>query len=107
MPVLQRPFAGVQVPASVSIMAGNITTAEIASLLSDTVHLSNRALPVAPTGYYDWQITVDTSDDYEGHSLVTNLLSRVEAFKAKGPIKPDPKQLVSIFFISIFCLVQC
>lgn len=80
-------------------MAGNITPAQIASLLSDLVFLSNRAPPDAPTGYYDWQITVDPSDDREGHSTVTNLINRVEAFKAKGPFKPDPKQLVSIFFI--------
>ena len=39
-----------------------ISTAQALSLRADTVHLSNRPLPDTPTGYYDWQITTDTSD---------------------------------------------
>ena len=74
----------------------DITAAQVLSLGADGVYLANRPLPDAPTGYYDWQITTDPSDDREGHSTVTNLVNRVEAFKAKGGFKPDPIQMVSL-----------
>ncbi|KAG6847554.1 hypothetical protein H0H93_007410, partial [Arthromyces matolae] len=68
-----------------------------------------RPLPVAPTGYYDWQTTIDTSDDYEGHSKITNAITRVSArfvietqsltiiqfqsFQSKGGFKPNLAQV--------------
>jgi len=71
-------------------MADSITAAQALSMGADAVYLANRPLPVAPTGYYDWQITTDPSDDREGHSTVTNLVNRIEAYKGKGRFKPKP-----------------
>ena len=82
----------------------DITAAQALSMGADAVYLSNRPLPDAPTGYYDWQITTDPSDDREGHSTITNLVNRVEAFGAKGGFRPDPIKVVSlqrIFFLRL------
>jgi len=73
----------------------DITAAQALSLGADAVYLANRPLPDAPTGYYDWQITTDPSDDREGHSAVTNLINRAQNFKAKGGFTPDPSHVVS------------
>lgn len=67
----------------------NITAAQALAMGADTVYLKKRPPPVAPTGYYDWQITTDPADDREGHSVVTNLVDRAEAVKSKGLYKPN------------------
>ncbi|KAF8066489.1 heme peroxidase [Lyophyllum atratum] len=60
---------------------------------ADAIYLKKRPLPDAPTGYYDWQITTDPADNREGHSAVSNLVNRVQAFQAKGGFKPDPSHV--------------
>ena len=84
----------------------DITAAQALALGADALYLSRRPLPVSPTGYYDWQITVDPADDREGHSTVGNIINRVEAFKAKGGFKPDPKHVVCTFFFLPSCATQ-
>ncbi|KAG5636744.1 hypothetical protein H0H81_007002 [Sphagnurus paluster] len=87
----------------------DITASQAVSLGADAVYLKNRPPPIAPTGYYDWQITTDPADDREGHSAVTNLVNRVtipydyflvsltvfqvQSFEAKGGFKPNPKDV--------------
>ncbi|KAG6810880.1 hypothetical protein H0H92_009972 [Tricholoma furcatifolium] len=66
----------------------DITAAEALAMGADAVFLKNRPLPNAPTGYYDWQITTDPSDDVEGHSGISNLIRRARAYQAKGGFKP-------------------
>ncbi|KAG6865223.1 hypothetical protein C0991_004346 [Blastosporella zonata] len=73
-------------------MAG-VTVAQALSLGADVVHLKKRSPPIAPTGYYDWQITTDPTDDREGHSIVTNLISKAEALKAQGVYVPNPRDV--------------
>ncbi|KAG5638617.1 hypothetical protein H0H81_011507 [Sphagnurus paluster] len=69
----------------------DIPPAQVASMLSDSVFLSSRPLPTAPDGYYDWQVSTNPADKRDGHSLVTNLVNRIETFKQKGGFKlPDP-----------------
>jgi len=72
----------------------DITAAQALALGADALYLAKRPLPTSPTGYYDWQITVDPADDREGHSTVANMINRVEAFKGKGGFKPDPNHVV-------------
>jgi len=72
----------------------DITAAKALALAADAVYLTERPPPIAPTGYYDWEITVDPTDDREGHSTVSNIINRVEALKAQGGYKPDPKHVV-------------
>lgn len=55
----------------------HFSAAEALSIGADAIYLKNRPLPDAPTGYYDWEITTDPSDDREGHSRITNLIDRV------------------------------
>ncbi|RDB14949.1 Psi-producing oxygenase A [Hypsizygus marmoreus] len=71
----------------------DISAAQAISLGADAVYLSKRPPPDAPTGYYDWQITTDPADNREGHSVVTNLVNRVQALQAKGEYKPDPRHI--------------
>ncbi|KAG6915284.1 hypothetical protein DXG01_012306 [Tephrocybe rancida] len=71
----------------------DITAAQALELVADTVYLKRRAPPVAPTGYYDWQITTDPADDREGHALVSNLVSAAETAKSKGVYKPNPRDV--------------
>ncbi|KNZ76883.1 Psi-producing oxygenase C [Termitomyces sp. J132] len=71
----------------------HFTAAQALSVGTDAIHLKNRPLPDAPTGYYDWQITTDPSDDQEGHSRITNLIDRLESLKAKGIFKPKLSQV--------------
>ncbi|KAG6890061.1 hypothetical protein C0992_003159 [Termitomyces sp. T32_za158] len=78
----------------------HFSAAEALSIGADAIHLKNRPLPDAPTGYYDWEITTDPSDDREGHSRVTNLIDRLESIKAKGLFKPKLSQ-VDAFFDSV------
>jgi linoleate 10R-lipoxygenase len=54
-----------------------ISPVQAFTLVADAAYLSRRALPTAPDGYYDWQITSDPADKREGHSTVTNLVNRV------------------------------
>ncbi|KAG5644791.1 hypothetical protein DXG03_007612 [Asterophora parasitica] len=78
----------------------DITAAQALTMGADAIYLKNRPLPDAPTGYYDWQITTDPADNREGHSTVTNLVNRVQAFQAKGAFKPDPSH-VSAFLDTV------
>ncbi|KAF9477868.1 heme peroxidase [Pholiota conissans] len=78
-------------------MGTNLNASQLLSFGADAVHLSKRPPPDAPTGYYDWQITPDTADDVQGHSKVTNLLTRAEGFIAKGGFKPTPTQLSAVW----------
>ncbi|GLB40814.1 putative heme peroxidase [Lyophyllum shimeji] len=71
----------------------DITAAQALSLAADTLYLQKRPPPVSPTGYYDWQITTDPTDDREGHSVVTNLVDRGEALKSKGLYVPKPRDV--------------
>ncbi|KAF5372301.1 hypothetical protein D9615_009236 [Tricholomella constricta] len=73
----------------------DLTAAQVLSMGADAVYLKNRPPPDAPTGYYDWQITTDPADNREGHSTVTNLANRVQAFHAKGGIKPNPSDVAA------------
>ncbi|KAG5648767.1 hypothetical protein DXG03_000115 [Asterophora parasitica] len=75
----------------------DISAAQALSLGADAIFLKNRPPPDAPTGYYDWQITTDPADKREGHSAVTNLVNRVQTFKAKGGFTPNPKDLDAFF----------
>ena len=61
-----------------------MTDSNVAKALSsgaDAIYLKNRPLPEAPTGYYDWQATTDSSDDRGGHSDITNLVDRVSSLR--------------------------
>ncbi|KAG6809292.1 hypothetical protein H0H92_000805 [Tricholoma furcatifolium] len=71
----------------------DITAAEALAVGADAVFLQKRPLPDAPTGYYDWQITTDPSDDVEGHSALSNLIRRARAYQAKGGFKPKFSEL--------------
>ncbi|KAG6815996.1 hypothetical protein H0H87_009602, partial [Tephrocybe sp. NHM501043] len=73
-------------------MAG-VTAAQALSLGADVAYLKKRAPPTAPTGYYDWQITTDPSDDREGHSIVSNLISKAETAKSQGVYVPNPRDV--------------
>ncbi|KAG6916402.1 hypothetical protein DXG01_006982 [Tephrocybe rancida] len=73
-------------------MAG-VTAAQALSLGADFTYLKKRSPPTAPTGYYDWQITTDPTDDREGHSIVTNLVSKVESAKSQGVYVPKPRDV--------------
>ncbi|KAG6916400.1 hypothetical protein DXG01_006979 [Tephrocybe rancida] len=73
-------------------MAG-VTAAQALSLGADFAYLKKRSPPTAPTGYYDWQITTDPTDDREGHSIVTNLISKVESAKSQGVYVPNPRDV--------------
>ncbi|KAF5370929.1 hypothetical protein D9615_009815 [Tricholomella constricta] len=73
----------------------DITAAQALSMGADAVYLKNRPLPEAPTGYYDWQITTDPADNREGHSTVTNIVNRVQAFQAKGGFNPEPSHVAA------------
>src|SRR6185369_16401578 len=75
-------------------MAG-LDLAQALSMGADAIYLSQRPPPTAPTGYYDWQITVDTTDDHEGHSTIAGVVNRIEDFNGKGGSKPDPSHVVS------------
>ena len=75
-------------------LMADITAAKALALGADALYLSKRPPPTSPTGYYDWQITVDPSDDREGHSTVANIIDRVGAFKAKGGFKPELNHVV-------------
>ena len=84
----------------------DITAAHALALGADALYLAKRPLPVSPTGYYDWQITVDPADDREGHSTVANIINRVEAFKGKGGLKPEPKHVVCTTRLLPSCATQ-
>ncbi|KAG6817060.1 hypothetical protein H0H87_000238 [Tephrocybe sp. NHM501043] len=71
----------------------DISAAQALAMGADAVYLKKRPLPVAPTGYYDWQIKTDLADDREGHSLVGNTISNVQAFDTKGGFKPKLSQV--------------
>jgi hypothetical protein len=60
----------------ISIMA-SINPAQAFSIGADAVYLSARPLPIAPTGYYDWEVSSDPAERRQGHSAVTNLINQV------------------------------
>ncbi|KAJ7469076.1 heme peroxidase [Mycena latifolia] len=69
----------------------SIPPLQVFALGTDLVHLSQRGLPVAPDGEYDYEnednaITLRP----QGHSAVTNLIESLETIKPKGTSKPDP-----------------
>jgi hypothetical protein len=72
-------------------MASSIKPTQALSLAADSVYLSSRPLPTAPTGYYDWQVSSNPADKREGHSIVTNLLNRVSP-------QPLPEHFYFILF---------
>ncbi|KAF8957351.1 heme peroxidase [Flammula alnicola] len=78
-------------------MGTHLTASQLLSVGADTVYLSKRPPPDAPTGYYDWQITADTADDVAGHAGITNLIKREQAFVAKGGFKPTTSQLSAVW----------
>jgi len=84
----------------------DITAAKALALAADAVYLTERPPPISPTGYYDWQITVDPADDREGHSTVSNIINRVETLKAQGGYKPDPKHVVCTIQLLPSCVTQ-
>lgn len=55
----------------------SINPAQVFSMGADAIYLSARPLPIAPTGYYDWQVSSDPAGRREGHSAVTNLINQV------------------------------
>ncbi|RDB17409.1 Psi-producing oxygenase A [Hypsizygus marmoreus] len=60
---------------------------------SDAVHLARRPPPIAPTGYYDWQVSNDPASYRHGHSQVTNLVNRAQTLIAKGVFRPDQRHI--------------
>jgi hypothetical protein len=58
------------------IMA-SITPAQALTISADAAYLSSRPLPIAPTGYYDWEVSSKPADKRQGHSIVSNLVNRV------------------------------
>ena len=93
----------------------NVSPIQAFSLVADASYLSKRPVPTAPDGYYDWQINSDPAEQREGHATVTNLVNevsssltfwgvafvhsvpQVQAFRAKGGFKPDPRDIVCVF----------
>ena len=55
----------------------SINPAQVLSIGADAIYLSARPLPIALTGYYDWQVTSDPAGRRQGHSAVTNLINQV------------------------------
>jgi len=70
--------------------APKVTPIQAFTLGADAAYLSKRPLPVAPDGHYDWQTSANANLSPEGHSGITNIISQVEAVKAKGAVNPDP-----------------
>lgn len=73
-------------------MAG-ITPGKILALGADTAFLSTRALPDAPDGYYDWEVSTDPTDLKQGHSIVTNLGTKVSIFSVRKTTSSDAQHL--------------
>lgn len=46
-------------------------------MASDAAFLAARPLPTAPDGLYDYQVSADPQDKREGHSTVSNIITRV------------------------------
>lgn len=57
----------------------DITPVKAVTFFADAAYLSKRPPPVAPDGYYDWQVSTDPAETRKGHSTVTNLISKVSA----------------------------
>ena len=55
----------------------SINPGQVFSIGADAIYLSSRPLPIAPTGYYDWEVSSDPAERRQGHSAVTNLMNRV------------------------------
>jgi linoleate 10R-lipoxygenase len=55
----------------------SINPAQALSMGVDAVYLSDRPLPIAPTGYYDWQVSSNPAEKRQGHSGITNLINKV------------------------------
>ena len=55
----------------------SINPAEPLSMGVDAIYLSARPLPIAPTGYYDWQVSSNPAERRQGHSAVSNLINQV------------------------------
>ena len=51
--------------------------AQALSMGADAIYLSARPLPIAPTGYYDWEVSSNPAERRLGHSAVTNLINQV------------------------------
>lgn len=60
----------------------------------DVNHLAGEPLPIAPTGYYNWEISPDPANSFNGHSVVSNGLTMIESLRAKGFIKPELSKIV-------------
>jgi len=74
----------------------DIKLSQVLSMGADAIHLSKRAPPTAPTGYYDWEVSSDPADGRKGHSVVSNLIGSIETLKSKGDFKPDPRTVVRL-----------
>jgi linoleate 10R-lipoxygenase len=55
----------------------SINPAESLSVGVDAIYLSTRPLPIAPTGYYDWQVSSNAAERRQRHSAVTNLINQI------------------------------
>jgi len=55
----------------------SINPVQALSMGADTIYLSARPLPTAPTGYYDWQVSSNPAEKRQGHSAVTNIINQV------------------------------
>jgi linoleate 10R-lipoxygenase len=64
----------------------DINPVQAFSLVSDTAYLSKRPPPIAPDGYYDWQVSSDPVEQREGHATVTNLVNRVSGLPGCHPV---------------------
>jgi linoleate 10R-lipoxygenase len=78
-----------------------VTPLQVFSLGADAVYLERRDPPIAPDGKYDWQASHDSHVSTQGHSSITNLIQRVEDFKRKGLIEPDPKLIVRVLVLML------
>lgn len=64
------------------------------SFWSNKLHLSQRDLPIAPDGLYDWQAREDVDDSTEGSSFVTNVIKVVGTVIKKNRTAPRPRHVV-------------
>lgn len=59
-------------------MPAQVSPMQNFAIQTDAAKLSRRVLPIAPDGYYDWQVSDDPSAVKAGHSEFTHFLQRMD-----------------------------
>ncbi|KAK7036088.1 heme peroxidase [Favolaschia claudopus] len=72
----------------------SITPLQGFELGADAIYLSERSLPIAPDGHYDWENQANPNASPQGHAGVTNLLNTMKDIAGKG-FTPDPRMVGS------------